>query len=213
MAPRVFIARHGETEWSLSGQHTSTTELELTENGVKRAKMTGNAMVGPDRLICPDRLKMVICSPRKRARQTLSLLGLPKETDIEINEDLREWDYGKYEGKTSKQINEMRNNGKIWDIWRDGCEGGESPHQVTRRVDELISRIQKVQEEAIRNKAEADVLLVCHGHIGRSIAIRWIQLALESGPHLILPAMGIGVLSYEHDSVNEPALLLGGSFV
>jgi len=123
MAPRVFIARHGETEWSLNGRHTGTTDLALTANGKKRMQKTGEAMVGEDRLICPDLLLQVYCSPRKRAMQTLELLGLPKQVPAEVTDSLSEWDYGKYEGLKTAEIKQRA--GEDWDMWKDGCEGGE----------------------------------------------------------------------------------------
>jgi probable phosphoglycerate mutase len=149
--PRVFIIRHGETEWSLNGRHTGTSDIPLTSNGEKRIRATGKALVGPDRLIVPKNLAHIYVSPRKRAQRTLELLGLgcsqpfpwgahgdveEKEggegvggTDakIEVTEAVREWDYGEYEGVTSEEIRKMREEkgeGE-WDIWRDGCPGGE----------------------------------------------------------------------------------------
>lgn len=174
--PRVFIIRHGETEWSLNGRHTGTTELPLTANGESRIRATGKALVGDDRLIVPKHLAHVYgsapftspqplprlltritanpspaassyVSPRKRAQRTVELLDLGCEgrlpwdyeaesppalkprTDakVQVTEDIREWDYGDYEGTTSKQIREERKEQGMgeWDIWRDGCPGGE----------------------------------------------------------------------------------------
>lgn len=151
--PRVFIIRHGETEWSLNGRHTGTSDIPLTANGEKRIRATGRALVGPDRLIVPKNLAHIYVSPRKRAQRTLELLGLgadegrlpwkehgdvaecvtgegqgATEARIEVTEAVREWDYGDYEGVTSKEIRERRREqglGGEWDIWRDGCPGGE----------------------------------------------------------------------------------------
>ncbi|CAF9912537.1 MAG: hypothetical protein HETSPECPRED_000965 [Heterodermia speciosa] len=147
--PRVFIIRHGETEWSLNGRHTGTTELPLTANGESRIRATGKALVGDDRLIVPGHLAHIYVSPRKRAQRTLELLDIgcrermpwqdPQTSEaktpldvktnakVQITEDIREWDYGDYEGKTSKQIAEERERDgtEKWDIWRDGCPGGE----------------------------------------------------------------------------------------
>lgn len=148
--PRVFIIRHGETEWSLNGRHTGVSDIPLTANGEKRIRATGKALVGEDRLIMPKYLAHIYVSPRKRAQRTLELLGLgctepmpwQKHGDvaesvagdeagtnakIEVTESIREWDYGEYEGVTSKEIAEQRRQkgeGE-WDIWRDGCPGGE----------------------------------------------------------------------------------------
>ncbi|KAL3422752.1 phosphoglycerate mutase family protein [Phlyctema vagabunda] len=144
--PRVFVIRHGETEWSLNGRHTGTTELPLTENGEKRIRATGRALIGDDRLIVPKNLKHIFVSPRKRAQRTLELLelgcaeklpwkelrenhpeGIRTHAPVEITDDIREWDYGDYEGVTSAQIRAERKEAglPVWDIWRDGCPGGE----------------------------------------------------------------------------------------
>jgi len=238
--PRVFIIRHGETEWSLNGRHTGTTELPLTANGEKRIRATGKALVGDDRLIVPRNLAHIYVSPRRRAQRTLELLGLgcadpmPWQTDrpyadcdvrtnakVQITEDIREWDYGDYEGLTSATIRQQRKARGLredWDIWRDGCEGGESPEDIINRLDRLIVDIRKrFHVPAIgksRKDAEpCDVLLVAHGHILRSFAARWIEKNISDNPSLILEAGGVGTLSYEHHSITEPAILLGGSFV
>lgn len=145
--PRVFIIRHGETEWSLNGRHTGTTDIPLTANGEKRIRATGKALVGDDRLIVPRNLAHIYVSPRKRAQRTLELLGLgckegempwerhgdveeggdSSRAKIEITDRIAEWDYGDYEGVTSKEIKKTRaEKGQgDWDIWRDGCPGGE----------------------------------------------------------------------------------------
>ncbi|KAI7555671.1 phosphoglycerate mutase-like protein [Hortaea werneckii] len=267
--PRVFIIRHGETEWSLNGKHTGTSDIPLTVNGEKRIRATGKALVGADRLIVPKNLAHIYVSPRKRAQRTLELLGLGcKEpipwhqhgdiaapnaggdtvgvgeeeqqpgtaAKIEITEAVREWDYGDYEGVTSQEIRERREEkgqGE-WDIWRDGCPSGEygpppskptssplsvSPQQITARLDELISDIrQRFHSHAIGKPkgtvAEPfDVLIVAHGHILRALAGRWVGRNIADNPSLILEAGGVGTLSYEHHNLNEPAILLGGAFM
>jgi probable phosphoglycerate mutase len=146
--PRVFIIRHGETEWSLDGRHTGVSDIPLTANGERRIRATGRALVGPDRLIVPRNLAHVYVSPRTRAQRTVELLNLgcseplpwsgkhPEDHDevgarsearVEVTENVREWDYGDYEGITSATIREERKKkGEAeWDIWRDGCPGGE----------------------------------------------------------------------------------------
>ncbi|KAL4898792.1 histidine phosphatase superfamily [Aspergillus ambiguus] len=233
--PRCFIVRHGETEWSLSGRHTGTTDLPLTANGESRIKATGKALVGNDRLIVPDKIAHVYVSPRARAQRTFELLEigcrerLPgaerrksetevirSEARVEVTEAVREWDYGDYEGLTSKQIREMRaQKGEGgWDIWRDGCPGGESPEDIIRRLDALIAEIrQKYHGPCLEGKEEkGDVLVVAHGHILRAFAMRWTGKPLEETA-LILEAGGVGTLSYEHHNVDEPAVILGGAFV
>ncbi|KAF1991624.1 phosphoglycerate mutase-like protein [Aulographum hederae CBS 113979] len=235
--PRVFIIRHGETEWSLNGRHTGTSDIPLTANGEKRIVATGNALVGNDRLIVPSNLAHIYVSPRTRAQKTLELLNLGcKEklpwqssrsaTDIRTNAHvevtplIREWDYGDYEGLTSSTIREQRaERGEgSWDIWRDGCPGGESPEDVTRRCDELIKEIrERFHNQAIGKKVgegeACDVLIVAHGHILRSFAGRWVKKNIADNPSLILEAGGVGTLSYEHHSIDEPAILLGGAFM
>jgi sedoheptulose-bisphosphatase len=139
---------------------------------------------------------------------------------IEVNEDVREWDYGDYEGLTSKTIREQRlKNGEgSWDIWRDGCPGGESPEQIKTRLDRVIKEIRdKYHAPAIgKPKGEAppsDVLIVAHGHILRAFAARWVGREVHDNPSLLLEAGGVGTLSYEHHSLDEPAILLGGAFM
>ncbi|KAH7361205.1 phosphoglycerate mutase family protein-like protein [Pyrenochaeta sp. MPI-SDFR-AT-0127] len=248
--PRVFIVRHGETEWSLNGRHTGSTDIPLTATGEKRVRATGKALVGDDRLIVPGNLAHIYVSPRTRAQRTLELLDLgcrdrypwdhPSHSSspnpsssldirtnahIQVTEAIREWDYGDYEGKTSPAIRaerKARGLSEDWDIWRDGCEGGESPEDITRRLDELIAEIREKYHKAQFGKEAGwkgkdgvpnDVLIVAHGHILRSFAARWVGKPLKDNPSLILEAGGVGTLSYEHHSIEEPAILLGGAFV
>ncbi|PGH07463.1 phosphoglycerate mutase [Blastomyces parvus] len=234
--PRCFIIRHGETEWSLNGRHTGTTDLPLTEDGEKRVKTTGNALVGHDRLIVPKNLAHIYVSPRHRAQRTLELLELgckeplpwlqekqntPSRTEahVEITDAIREWDYGDYEGMKSAEIRELRaKNGEgSWDIWRDGCPGGESPDDVIRRLDALIAEIRskyhsKAMTKSTDKHVNGDVLIVAHGHILRAFAMRWIGKPLTETA-FILEAGGVGTLSYEHHNIDEPAIILGGAFV
>ncbi|KAK1781311.1 histidine phosphatase superfamily [Copromyces sp. CBS 386.78] len=239
--PRVFIIRHGETEWSLDGRHTGSTDIPLTANGEKRVKATGKALVGADRLIVPKKLAHVYVSPRKRAQRTFELLNLgfqgplpwerhgkceskavPCDAKVEVTEDIREWDYGDYEGITSPQIREKRTEQGLdpnWDIWRDGCPGGESPADINERCDRLIKDIRERFHAPALNRAKGDpdadcvdVLIVAHGHILRAFAQRWTGLSLHEGPSFLLEAGGVGTLSYEHHNINEPAILLGSAF-
>ncbi|KAH3945907.1 hypothetical protein HBI56_075930 [Parastagonospora nodorum] len=235
--PRVFIVRHGETEWSLNGRHTGTSDIPLTANGESRIRATGKALVGSDRLIVPSNLAHIYVSPRTRAQKTLQLLSLgcrdrfpwapdaPPPLDprtnahIQVTEAVREWDYGDYEGLTSSQIRESRKSRGLsedWDIWRDGCEGGESPEDVTERLDKLIAELREKFHKDTFGKGKGgpnDVLIVAHGHILRAFAARWVGKRLEENPSLILEAGGVGTLSYEHHRIEEPAILLGGAFV
>lgn len=230
--PKVFIIRHGETEWSLNGRHTGTTELPLTSNGEKRIRATGKALIGPDRLIVPKNLAHIYVSPRKRAQRTLELLsvgsscptpwvahgpieeeieaqagaeagdeGKSSRTDagIEITPAIAEWDYGEYEGLTSKTIREQRlarGEDPHWDIWHDGCPGGESPQQINKRLDALIEEIrERWHKRAMQNEGvPTDVLVVAHGHILRAFAARWVGRDVSENPNLILEAGGVGTL-------------------
>ncbi|TQB77227.1 hypothetical protein MPDQ_004627 [Monascus purpureus] len=232
MTPRCFVVRHGETEWSLNGRHTSVTDLCLTANGEKRIKATGRALVGSDRLIVPKKLAHV-------AQRTLELLEIgcreklpwqstrrPESEEpirtgarVEITEAIREWDYGEYEGLTSTQIKELREKKgeEPWDIWKHGCPGGESPQDVIKRLDALIAEIRSKyhHSDCVANSDEdskSDILVVAHGHILRAFAMRWIGKPLTDTA-FILEAGGVGTLSYEHHNIDEPAILLGGSFV
>ncbi|KAK3081070.1 hypothetical protein LTS18_010519 [Coniosporium uncinatum] len=234
--PRVFIIRHGETEWSLNGRHTGSSDIPLTSNGEKRIVATGKALVGNDRLILPQNLAHIYVSPRKRAQRTLELLNLGLESDypwnhhgkqpeaddsrqtsakVEVTPAIQEWDYGDYEGVTSSDIHKSNPD---WDIWRDGCPGGESPADVTRRCDQLIDDIRKRFHGPAIGKPTgeappSDVLIVAHGHILRAFAGRWIGRNIAHNPSLILEAGGVGTLSYEHKRLEEPAILLGGAFM
>jgi sedoheptulose-bisphosphatase len=227
--PRVFIIRHGETEWSLNGRHTGTTELPLTANGESRIHATGKALVGDDRLIVPGNIAHIYVSPRHRAQRTLELLHLGcrdrypwKSADeqehtsplnirtsasIQITPAIREWDYGAYEGLTSPQIRKAREERGLsadWDIWRDGCEEGEAPEDIAKRLDELIAEIREKWHKGKFGKGAGwkgkdrsgpnDVLIVAHGHILRAFAARWVGKKLEDNPSLILEAGGVGTL-------------------
>ncbi|MCJ1257013.1 hypothetical protein MMC24_004838 [Lignoscripta atroalba] len=222
--PRVFLARHGDTEWTSSGRHTGITELELTDNGVKQVLGTGKILVGPGKLIDPAKLAHVFVSPRKRAQVTLDLLfegagkdGLIKEHKVTTTEELAEWDYGKYEGLLTKEIRARREGQGLdqerpWDIWRDGCEDGETARQVSDRLDRLIHKIQVLQQPYMHGEKPADVVLLSHGHLLRAFAKRWLQYPMDSALSLMMEPGGIGILSYQHHSMEEPALLLGWGF-
>ncbi|KAK8102930.1 phosphoglycerate mutase family protein [Apiospora sp. TS-2023a] len=240
--PRVFIVRHGETEWSLDGRHTGTSDIPLTATGERRVRSTGKALVGEDRLIVPKQLAHIYVSPRTRAQRTFELLNLgikdplpwkahgatpdkiegnACEARVEVTQDIREWDYGDYEGVTSAQIRDRREKeglGRNWDIWADGCPGGEDPDEVTARVDRLIKDIRDKWHAPVIGKPKSevqrgDVLIVAHGHILRAFAMRWAGKTLQDGPAFLLEAGGVGTLAYEHHSLEEPAILLGGAFI
>src|SRR5262249_2409652 len=153
---RVVLVRHGQTEWSRSGKHTSTTDLPLTEEGERAAR----ALTLRDRSFA-----LVLSSPRLRAREPCALAGLSGE----IDDDLAEFDYGSYEGLTTPEIRETRPD---WSLWRDGAPGGETPAQVGARVDRVIARCLA---------AEGDCALFAHGHVLRILAARWLELSPAEG--------------------------------
>jgi broad specificity phosphatase PhoE len=175
----LVLVRHGETEWSLSGQHTSRTDLPLTEKGRERAEQLGPALAGWD-------FALVLTSPLLRARETCEIAGFADRA--EICEDLREFDYGEYEGLTTPQIRET-NPG--WSLWRDGCPGGEMPDQVGARADRAIERMRA---------ADGDALAFAHGHIFRILTARWLQMKAAAGGRFALSAGAICILGYERET-------------
>jgi probable phosphoglycerate mutase len=175
----IVLLRHGETEWSLSGQHTSHTDLPLTERGRERARARAGELSGPD-------YALVLTSPLRRARDTCELVGLGDRAEIEP--DLREWEYGEYEGLTTPQIREERPD---WWLWRDGCPGGEQPEEVSARADRVLERLRG---------AAGDVIVFAHGHILRVVAARWLAQDVEFGSRLALGAGSISVLGFERET-------------
>ena len=171
----VFAIRHGETAWSLSGQHTGTTDIPLTDNGRRLAER-----MRP--VLAKEAFALVLVSPKQRARETCQLAGLGEVAAVEPN--LVEWDYGEYEGLTPKQIREAAPD---WLIFRDGCPGGEAPDQVGDRADRVIARARR---------AEGDVALFAHGHVLRVLGARWLGLAARAGQHFLLDTGTLSVLGY-----------------
>jgi broad specificity phosphatase PhoE len=171
----VFAIRHGETAWSLSGQHTGTTDIPLTDNGRRLAKR-----MRP--VLAENEFALFLCSPMQRARETCELAGLSDKAVIDP--DLMEWNYGQYEGLTSEQIEEMVPG---WLLFRDGCPGGETPEQVGARVDRVIARSRAV---------DGDTALFAHGHVLRVFVARWIGLPADSGQHFLLNTGTLCVLGY-----------------
>jgi probable phosphoglycerate mutase len=176
MHTEIWLIRHGETEWSKSGQHTSRTDLPLTEEGEKRAAALGRALAGRT-------FGKVFASPMKRARDTARLAGF----DPEILEDLREWDYGQYEGLTSAQIHETCPG---WTIWNGATPGGETGAQIAARTDRVIERAVSVGKP---------VALFAHGHVLRVLGARWLGMAAEAGKYYALSTATMSVLGYEHE--------------
>jgi len=171
----VYLIRHGETEWSLSGQHTGTTDIPLTERGRSVAKR-----LKP--ILSTKTFALIVTSPLQRARETCELAGLGERA--ERNCDLVEWNYGEYEGLTPQQIHAKKSN---WLIFTDGCPGGESPKQVQARVDRVIAKVQAV---------EGNVALFSHGHVLRTLVARWLGLSVADGSHFLLDPATLSILAY-----------------
>lgn len=179
---KVYLLRHGETEWSRSGKHTSVTDVPLTEFGRTAARRLQVALAD-------EVFKLVLTSPLERARRTCELAGFGEHATIEP--DLLEWNYGEYEGLTTKQI-QLKRTG--WSLFRDGSPGGETPDEVAARADRVIVRVRR---------ADGNVALFAHGHFFRVLAARWINLPANYGEHFLLDTATISVLGYYYDS---PAL-------
>lgn len=185
-------------------------------------KSTGVHLIGEDRLIVPEQIEKIFLSPRTRAQQTLDLLleshkERTKDIPVKVTEDIREWEYGDYEGMVTKDIRALRKSRGLdqdhnWSIWTDGCENGEMPQDIQKRLDKLIEEIVSVHRIAVEEERHSDVLVVAHGHILRCLVLRWINRDINENPALILEAGGVGVLSYEHRNCDEPAVSLGGAF-
>jgi probable phosphoglycerate mutase len=185
--PTVWLARHGETEWSANGRHTGRTDLPLTPRGEEAARQLGERLRGRS-------FARVLTSPLLRARQTGELAGFAGR--LEIDPDLTEWDYGSYEGKRSAEIQAGRPD---WQLFTDGAPGGESPAEVVARADRVISRL--------RSAAAGDVLVFAHGHFLRVLAVRWIGLPVAEGRHFLLGTAALSALGYDHGP-DEPAIRL-----
>ena len=185
----LYLVRHGETAWSLSGQHTGRTDIPLTARGEGEARRLAGLLgaVGFSR---------VVTSPRRRARRTCELVGFGGVAQVEP--DLAEWDYGEYEGLRSNEIQQRRPG---WSLFRDGCPRGESPLDVSDRADRLI-----VEYRSIDGK----VAIFSHGHFGRVLAARWIGLPVRQAEHLVLSTASVSILAYEHDrpDPDEAAIVL-----
>jgi broad specificity phosphatase PhoE len=175
----IVLVRHGQTGWSAAGRHTSRTDLPLTPVGTGQAENVGRALAGRG-------FVAVLASPRQRALCTAELAGL---TVTGVDEDLAEWDYGTYEGVTTAEI---RQTAPGWDLWRDGCPGGESPQEIGARVDRLLVRVRPLL-------AGGDVALVGHGHCLRVVGARWAGLPVAAGGALALDTATLSTLGYEHE--------------
>jgi broad specificity phosphatase PhoE len=191
--PVVYLARHGETAWSLSGQHTGLTDLPLTERGERNARQLGERLQGLT-------FAKVFTSPLQRASRTCELAGFGAVAEVDRN--LLEWDYGQYEGRRSDEILAERPD---WQLFRDGCPGGETPQQVGSRADLVVSRVQALASRAA--SAPGDVLLFSSGHFLRALAARWLGLDPEAGKFFLLSTASLSALGYEHNR-SEPVIQL-----
>ena len=179
----LVLVRHGETEWSKSGQHTGRTDIPLTDNGIEQAERAG-------RYLADRTFAFALSSPLQRARETARLVGV----DPELDEDLYEWDYGAYEGLTTPQIKVQRHG--PWDLWTDGVPAGDTPGEnaaeVRVRVERVLNRVRPVLAEG------DDAIVVAHGHVLRALGAAWIRLAPQDGAVLKLGTATVSSLGYEH---------------
>jgi len=187
---RFYLIRHGETEWSLSGQYTGSTDLPLTAHGEAAARKVGERLENVP-------FAHVLTSPLQRARQTCALAALKPRPEVEPN--LTEWVNGDYEGRTPAEIHEAHPE---WNLFRDGAPNGETPAQISERIDRLIVRLRTL---------DGNVALFSHGHLCRVLAARWIGLSVEQAERLLLNTASISILSYAHDRPDDPAIALWNS--
>jgi probable phosphoglycerate mutase len=181
--PEVVLVRHGETEWSAAGRHTGRTDVPLTEEGRRQAKALGACL-------SEWRFALVLTSPLQRAAETCRLSGFGDAP--QARDDLREWDYGDYEGRTTAEIRSERPG---WILWRDGVPNGETLEQVGLRADRVIEEVRAV---------DGDVALFAHGHILRVLTARWLDLPPDRGRNFVLNTATLSVLGYERET---PAIL------
>jgi len=183
--PKLFLARHGDTAWTESRQHTGRTDLPLNAHGEQNARQLGERLR-------ENSFLRVFTSPLKRAAKTCELAGFGKVA--EIDSDLLEWDYGHFEGKLTAEILKEQPD---WELYRDGCPGGESPDDVAARANSFIARVRQI---------EGNVLAFSSGHIIRMIAARWLGLPPAAGRFFYCRPASVGVLGYEHNSREEPII-------
>jgi len=182
--PVIYLARHGETAWSVTGQHTGLTDLPLTERGERNALRLGQRLAG-------SVFAKVLTSPLQRAVRTCELAGFGAAA--EVDPDLVEWNYGDYEGLRTAEIHAVR---PAWQLFRDGCPNGESPQDVGARADRVVSRVRAFK---------GDVLIFSSGHFLRVFAARWLGLEPFAGKLFMLDTASLSALSYEHD-LSSPAV-------
>ncbi|KAK3897891.1 histidine phosphatase superfamily [Staphylotrichum tortipilum] len=220
LTPRVFLVRHGNLKEINTGFKVYITGRRI---GPSEAQVSSTAatLVGAGKLLDPSRLAHIFISPRRRARRTFELLLLSPsfgaadwKEKITYTEDIAEWDYGDYEGLKVGEIRKLRKERGLdqemeWDIWRDGCEGGESMQRVSDRLDRLVSQIREIQRPHMNRGGAADVLLVAHGLILRCFLKRWLDFSVDFPLQMMLAPGAIAVLSYKNNNIEEPAFHLG----
>jgi len=187
MATQIYLVRHGETEWTLSGRHTSHTDLPLTAEGERGAAKLGRILHG-------TKFTQVFSSPLQRARRTCALAGFG--ATVRSEPDIQEWDYGDYEGRTTAEI---RAEQPGWNVFENGCPRGETVAEISERADTLLARIRAM---------DGTIALFSHGHFLQVLAARWIDLPVQKGQHFSLDTASIGILGYEHSSQDIPAIAL-----
>jgi probable phosphoglycerate mutase len=185
--PKLYLARHGDTAWTDSHQHTGRTDLPLNERGEEHARELGERLRGIS-------FRHVFTSPLRRASRTCELAGF--EAGAEVDRDLMEWDYGRFEGKLTRDILNERPG---WELYRDGCPDGEAPGDVAARADRFIARVQGIT---------GNVLAFSSGHVIRMIAGRWLGMAPEAGRVFFCRPASLGVLGFEHDRRDQPVIRL-----
>jgi probable phosphoglycerate mutase len=191
MPLHLYLIRHGETAWSLTHQHTGRSDIPLTEHGEDEARQLGKRLGG-------TQFNRIFSSPSRRAQRTCALVA--SDTGVEIEPDLAEWDYGDYEGGRTLDIRQKRPD---WNIFRDGCPGGEMPGQVSDRADRLIARLRTL---------EGRIALFSHGQFGCVLAARWIGLPVIEGPHFVLGTASLSILAYDPDHPKVPVIALWNAF-
>ncbi len=186
----IYLMRHGETAWSLSGQHTGRADIPLTKNGEAEALHLGQRIRSLE-------FTKVFCSPLIRARQTCELAGLTQQASIDC--DLAEWDNGDYEGKTHAEISAIR---PFWNLFRDGCPNGEMPADIGARADRLVDRFSEL---------DGNIAVFAHSHLGRVLAARWIGLAVKQAEQFLLDTASISILSLDRDGNKPRSMMLWNS--
>jgi probable phosphoglycerate mutase len=191
MALRLYFIRHGETTWSQTHQHTGRTDIPLTEHGEEEARQLGERLRDA-------KFAHVFSSPSRRAQRTCALVALSQSAVVEP--DLAEWNYGDYEGRCTVDIRKGRPD---WNIFRDGCPGGETPLQVSDRADRLIANLRNL---------DGKVALFSHGQFGCVLAARWIGLPVMEGPHFVLGTASLSIFGYDPDHPTVPVISLWNAF-